>query len=423
MTGRLLMLTSAPRMQGWSSNTFVAELQKRYDVTATYWISSTKNPNVDPTLALDLLCVDDVGAPDIIIIERWVTQQGEPRIPMDWLAKQVAEGAQALLLNVEPDRLEPNPGAGLFPIAWALPEQGGEHIRGHDRLAAIDNNPWFIWCNASEMWGVERPYLRASYEGLRGVGVASPCALVAAGDILATTPRTTRQVSNLDVFEEPGLPMIWAHARPLGLGHVVSIAGGLTQDSVLEKCPDNSRWLLQLLESLASHSVVLGKPPSIPSGPLSGPLNTTGFDRFMSDDDSEDLADRWEEARFCLDSGATLASIIMLGGVLEGVLGGLLKTASASDLATKGEAPKTNKGVMKPMSQWTLEDRIKVARNLCLIDQSSADHADRARDYRNHAHPGKGRLNKFTARDARRIAELVNEVCDELRISVAASEE
>ncbi|QGN59197.1 hypothetical protein [Nostocoides sp. HKS02] len=292
---------------------------------------------------------------------------------------------------------------------------GGTYLRGHDEISAVDIDPSFIWCGVEELWGVDTPYVRQSFDGLRGVGVASPTALHFTGDILATTPKTTRLLSDRDLFEEPGLPMVWAHCRPLRLGHVVSIAGTITRDTVLDHCPDNSKWLIQLFASLDEHSYVLGKPRPADIGVLTAPLVKDGLEGIMHPGLIEDLAHRWDEARSSLGSGATLACIIMLGGVLEGLLGARLERVPARDLAGLDGCPKT-KGSVKPISAWSLDERIQTARRLGLIDATSADYASRARDYRNFVHPGRGPASAFTARDAIRIADLIDEVRQQLLV-------
>lgn len=407
---QMLILTSAPRLQGWSSNTFIAEMRKRYEVRATYWIGDTKTDEVDIAQRDDFLHTDEVAPPDVIVVDGWLTTKGQARVPLDWLRERIAQGAQAVMLNVYPEQRITDPGAGIFPFSWATPEVAGEYLQGRDDFAAVDNNPSFIWCNTSELWGVTTPYLRQSYEGLRGVGVKTPVALNPSGDILATTPGTTKLLSNLDLFQEPGLPMIWAHCRPLRLGHVVSIAGSITQDAVLDHCPDNSKWLLQLFASLDEHSYVLGKPRADEVGVLTAPMVRDGLEVFMQKELVDDLAHRWDEARRSLESGATLACIIMLGGVLEGLLGALLDRIAPKELAKLDSCPRTPKGAIKPMSAWSLEHRIDVASRLRLIDVTSADYASRARDYRNYVHPGKGPASTFTARDAIRIADLIDEI-------------
>lgn len=409
MTKQLLILTSTPRAQGWSSNTFIAELRKRYDVQAAYWVSETRIEKLSPDQRDDFICVEDIASPDVIIVDRWLINGGKARVPLEWLRDQISQGTQGVMLNVFPEVSDPEPGAGVFPFAWAVPENGGKYLRGRDDISAIDKDPSFIWCRVEELWGVNTPHVRQSYDGLRGVGVASPAALYLAGDILATTPKTTRLLSDRDLFEEPGLPMIWAHCRPLGLGHTVSIAGTVTPDAVLDHCPDNSKWLMQLFASLDEHSYVLGKPRSADIGVLTAPLVKDGLEGIMQPDLAEDLAHRWDEARYSLDSGATLACIIMLGGVLEGLLGARLEGIPTAELARLDGCPKT-KGSVKPISAWSLEERIEAARRLGLIDATSADYASRARDYRNFVHPGKGPASTFTARDAIRIADLIDEI-------------
>jgi hypothetical protein len=70
------------------------------------------------------------------------------------------------------------------------------------------------------------------------------------------------------------------------------------------------------------------------------------------------LSDRWEEAQKCMDAGAHLSGIVMMGSVLEGVL--LAK--SETDLALVNQsaaAPKDKTGKPKPLHDWSLSALIE----------------------------------------------------------------
>ncbi|QGN59196.1 hypothetical protein [Nostocoides sp. HKS02] len=125
MTKQMLILTSTPRAQGWSSNTFIAEMQKHYDVRATYWVSKARIEKLSPDHRDDFICVEDIDPPDIILVDRWLITDGEARVPIDWLRERISQGAQAVMLNVFPDANDPDPGAGVFPFSWEAPANGG----------------------------------------------------------------------------------------------------------------------------------------------------------------------------------------------------------------------------------------------------------------------------------------------------------
>src|SRR5690606_36537360 len=103
------------------------------------------------------------------------------------------------------------------------------------------------------------------------------------------------------------------------------------------------------------------------------------------------LVRRWRECSTCVNSGAALAAIVMMGGLLEGLL--LARIHRETDrhrLVTASTAPKDRStGKAVPLTVWTLKDYINVAHELSWISQSVRDISVVLRDYRNYIHPQK----------------------------------
>jgi hypothetical protein len=94
----------------------------------------------------------------------------------------------------------------------------------------------------------------------------------------------------------------------------------------------------------------------------------------------------WEEAVMADNGNAHLATVIMLGSLLEGAL--LAKCMSNNAAAqSAANAPKERNGVVKDYRWWTLNDFIEVASELSWIHSTRNDFADTLRDYRNMVHP------------------------------------
>lgn len=96
---------------------------------------------------------------------------------------------------------------------------------------------------------------------------------------------------------------------------------------------------------------------------------------------------RWREIKICLQNGTYLASIILMGSLLEGVLFWLLmdNPEKANRALSAPKDPKTGKN--KPIHDWTLSQMIDVAHELGWlgIDVKKFSHA--LRDFRNLVHP------------------------------------
>ncbi|MCR9092997.1 MAG: hypothetical protein NXI30_02155 [bacterium] len=102
------------------------------------------------------------------------------------------------------------------------------------------------------------------------------------------------------------------------------------------------------------------------------------------------LTRRWAETSLCLQSGANLASVVMMGALLEALL--LSRVNHVPDLAPifrSGAVPKDKSGKPIQLKDWTLRHYIDVAHDQGWIRQSARDVGVVIRDYRNYIHPAK----------------------------------
>lgn len=109
----------------------------------------------------------------------------------------------------------------------------------------------------------------------------------------------------------------------------------------------------------------------------------------LQDHIKENLNSRWSEIEKCAFSEAWLASVIMLGSLLEGVLLAVLEAAGKKALDAFSAPKNRNSGYVKPLDTWTLQDYIKVAIELKIIPSSIEKHIHELRDTRNLVHPNK----------------------------------
>ena len=99
------------------------------------------------------------------------------------------------------------------------------------------------------------------------------------------------------------------------------------------------------------------------------------------------LQNRWEEAQRCVDVGAHLSAIIIMGSLLEGLLLGVFQ--KNPEIANKcPSAPKDNRpGKVKSFFNWKLAEMIDVAHhvNWLGVDVKKFSHA--LKEFRNLIHP------------------------------------
>ncbi len=100
----------------------------------------------------------------------------------------------------------------------------------------------------------------------------------------------------------------------------------------------------------------------------------------------EILEKRLIEIEKCINSGAYLSSIIMMGSFLEGLL--LAITSLDPKKANQAKtAPKNKNGKIKKFHEWKLQDFISVCHECGWIEVDVKDFSILLRDYRNMIHP------------------------------------
>lgn len=115
----------------------------------------------------------------------------------------------------------------------------------------------------------------------------------------------------------------------------------------------------------------------------------------------EILKRRWNECAKCVATGAPLAAIVMMGGLLEALLLARVNKATnkpAIFAAVKAPRDKTT-GKTLPLQEWTLRHYIDVAHELDWISSSAKDVGEVVRDYRNYIHPHKELSHGVTLND------------------------
>lgn len=98
------------------------------------------------------------------------------------------------------------------------------------------------------------------------------------------------------------------------------------------------------------------------------------------------LQSLWDEALKSMSAQAYLATLILLGSILEGallaVIGKNMQTACSSS-----KSPKDKQGGTKHINDWTLNERIEVASDCGWINRDRLRHSHALRESRNLVHP------------------------------------
>lgn len=134
----------------------------------------------------------------------------------------------------------------------------------------------------------------------------------------------------------------------------------------------------------------------IRDGDLSAPADTTedtpDFSKLVPSADMQAiLKRRWIECSTCVNGGAPLAAVVMMGGLVEALLlARIHRESNKSPIFAATSAPTDKKtGKVLQLQEWTLRHYIDVAHELKWITRSAKDIGEVVRDYRNYIHPFK----------------------------------
>lgn len=107
------------------------------------------------------------------------------------------------------------------------------------------------------------------------------------------------------------------------------------------------------------------------------------------------INERIAEIDRCVKAQSFLATMILLGSTLEGIL-----TAVAQHYPkrfnTASAAPKTKEGNVKPFGAWKLNELILVASHANVVKADVEKFCQTLRDFRNYIHPNEQFKNNFT---------------------------
>jgi|GEM_PF-140029 len=110
---------------------------------------------------------------------------------------------------------------------------------------------------------------------------------------------------------------------------------------------------------------------------------------------SEVIKLRLKEVENCIKGGAPLASILLIGSVMEGILLGM-STIYPQQFNQATSAPKDKEtGKIRALPNWTLNNYIEVATEVGLLKQDVRKFSHVVRDFRNYIHPYEQMSTRF----------------------------
>jgi hypothetical protein len=239
-------------------------------------------------LGYRLLNSDELSGVDVVYMEGgWTDGSGEvtDRFPLALAEKFVSSGG--LLIAADVDRNAAATQQQSLEKASAL--FGSVVVRDIGRNAEIHylhdratREPDGIRFFASQM--SLREQLAPALTGIDSLLADGPIKLqLMKGDIAASgnNPSTEVLMSDLPVYGYG--PHAWATANPFGRGHAMLIGAWISHDIYVEACPDNARWISNLIALLTDRSREAARWSASTAAPVDGVDLRTLLDEPESD--------------------------------------------------------------------------------------------------------------------------------------------
>ena len=197
--------------------------------------------------------------PNVVYLEGGLRSMpsGEWRIPRTLLDSLVRTGGVAIVADADKRVLSAEKAAYDEAAAFlgAYADYGAadapDPVYGADLVSFWGSNRTVVV--APERMGISG-WLRPVYEDVSEIVVDSPVRLSSWSELLATCNLDSSGTLQYDVWVEEHDPVPFASVKPLGDGFVVLIAGEVSSDHLLERCPGNTDWLLNVVTFLAAEA-------------------------------------------------------------------------------------------------------------------------------------------------------------------------
>lgn len=246
-----LLTWDGPELVGRS---LVRHLSAEHTVRMRGGIVPDDSPLLDGHLAQDLVSESELVAADIVYMEGgWNRDDGSPdRFPQGIADEFVRRGGQLIVADI--DRNVAKDDAAVLESSRGLlgtvptPNSRGVQYLEDEEAREFGN----VFRLAPGRMHIDDSLARV-WDGIDSVLVESPVVLAPLGSIVASGHEDSWVLVD-DHVVLTGSYWPWAMMKQHGLGHVITIGGWVSADPLVDACPDNARWVSNLVTHLADRT-------------------------------------------------------------------------------------------------------------------------------------------------------------------------
>ncbi len=202
----------------------------------------------------ELVDLDELAGFDAVFIEGALTVSGgEWKVPPDALDRFVRAGGQVVLADMNRDVV----GRGAitaefeqaFGVTYVMTDSGHpEYLLDEGARGDAFRGSWRMHASEQLVSG----WVKECFHGVDSLVVSAPAAL----HTLAAEPLASSNwsASMGDTRMNGPDPWFWASVLKRGAGHAVLLAANFSHDLNVDACPDNARWLSNVLSAMHTRS-------------------------------------------------------------------------------------------------------------------------------------------------------------------------
>jgi hypothetical protein len=232
-------------------------LSSENDVEVCGAIVPPDSPLLGGHLRDELMTSDALDSVDVVYMEGgWNTPAHMPaRFHLEIAEAYVRDGGQLVVADVGRDIVE-----AQRKSLWAARDLLGVdvsfgEVQGYEGVRYLNDESvrehYEFRFRTADM--VVSDWLKPALLGIDTILTSGPVVLVPFDGVAASAHATTNALVR-DIIVERGIKAPWASANRHGRGHAVLIGAGVSYDYLLEDCPDNARWLSNLMAVLLDRS-------------------------------------------------------------------------------------------------------------------------------------------------------------------------
>jgi hypothetical protein len=233
--------------------------QTEHDICVVGAIAAAHSELHSTRVSDRVMPVEDLDGVDIVYMEGgWTDGSGgvTERFPLDLAETFVRGGGQLIVADVDRNSAVKHrdsllAAARMFGAVPSFNQPlGGAVCYLHDPGSEERSGTRFF---ISEMTLSDR--MAPALVGVDSLIAAGTVALQPiSGDIAASGNRSSTRVLATDLWVDLEGAVPWAMTNAFGHGHAVLIAGWVSADTNLEDCPDNARWISNMMTLLSDRS-------------------------------------------------------------------------------------------------------------------------------------------------------------------------